>query len=512
VTGPEPRSSTVTDQIVTSLYRQAERLASEATLPQGRGRDFTPFIDRLLASRLTGFPIMLLTLGLVLWTTVVGANYPSQVIGGFLFAVEDRLSALFLAAGAPAWLHGILVLGVYRTLAWVVSVMLPPMAIFFPCFTLLEDLGYLPRVAFNLDAVFKAAGACGKQSLTMCMGLGCNAAGVIACRIIDSPRERLIAILTNNFVICNGRFPTLIALSTVLVNQFVRGSMGTAAGGGTAAGAAGAVTGTAGAITGTVGAVTGTAGAVTGTAGAITGTVGAVTGTAGAITGAAGGGALASLIVVGIVLAGIVATFAVSWLLSRTLLRGVPSFFALELPPFRWPRVGQVLLRSVLDRTLFVLRRAVAVAAPAGALVWILGNTMIGGTSVVGHLAGFLGPFGRLMGLDGFILTAFILGLPANEIVLPILLMGYLSTGMMVKLDSLPALGAALAAHGWTWLTALCYMLFSLLHWPCATTLLTIWKETRSRLWTVAAALIPAGVAFIVCAAVAQVARALGWG
>ena len=484
MTGPEPRSSTVTDQIVTSLYRQAERLASEATLPQGRGRDFTPFIDRLLASRLTGFPIMLLTLGLVLWTTVVGANYPSQVIGGFLFAVEDRLSALFLAAGAPAWLHGILVLGVYRTLAWVVSVMLPPMAIFFPCFTLLEDLGYLPRVAFNLDAVFKAAGACGKQSLTMCMGLGCNAAGVIACRIIDSPRERLIAILTNNFVICNGRFPTLIALSTVLVNQFVRGSLGAAAGGEAAAGATGAVTGTVGAITGTVG----------------------------AITGAAGGGAWASLLVVGIVLAGIVATFAVSWLLSRTLLRGVPSFFALELPPFRWPRVGQVLLRSVLDRTLFVLRRAVAVAAPAGALVWILGNTMIGGTSVVGHLAGFLGPFGRLMGLDGFILTAFILGLPANEIVLPILLMGYLSTGMMVKLDSLPALGAALAAHGWTWLTALCYMLFSLLHWPCATTLLTIWKETRSRLWTAAAALIPAGVAFIVCAAVAQVARALGWG
>ncbi len=461
----------MTDQVVTSLYRQAERVASEATLPQGRGRDVTPFIDRLLASRLTGFPIMLLTLGLVLWTTVVGANYPSQVIGGFLFAVENWLSALFTTAGAPAWLHGILVLGVYRTLAWVVSVMLPPMAIFFPCFTLLEDLGYLPRVAFNLDAVFKAAGACGKQSLTMSMGLGCNAAGVIACRIIDSPRERLIAILTNSFVVCNGRFPTLIALSTVLVNQVVRGSMGAAAGGGAASGAAGAV-----------------------------------------MTGTTGSGALASLIVVGLVLAGVVATFAVSWLLSKTLLRGVPSFFALELPPFRWPRVGQVLLRSVLDRTLFVLRRAIAVAAPAGAVVWILGNTMIGGTSVVGHLAGFLGPFGRLMGLDGFILTAFILGLPANEIVLPILLMGYLSTGMMVKLDSLPALGAALTAHGWTWLTTLCYMLFSLLHWPCATTLLTIWKETRSKLWTVAAALIPAGVAFIVCAAVAQVARALGWG
>jgi len=285
-------------------------------------------------------------------------------------------------------------------------------------------------------------------------------------------------------VICNGRFPTLIALSTVLVNQFVRGSLGTAAGGEAAAGAAGAVTGTVGAVTGTVGAGLATAAS----------------------------GTLASLLVVGIVLAGIVATFAVSWLLSKTLLRGVPSFFALELPPFRWPRVGQVLLRSVLDRTLFVLRRAVAVAAPAGALVWVLGNTFIDGQSILGHLAGWLGPLGQLLGLDGFILTAFILGLPANEIVLPILLMGYLSAGMMVKLDSLPALGAALTAHGWTWLTALCYMLFSLLHWPCATTLLTIWKETRSRLWTAAAALIPAGVAFIVCAAVAQVVRVLGWG
>ncbi len=456
-----PVPTDVTDRVVASLYRRAEQVARETIVPSGCGRDFTPIIDRFLTSRLTGFPIMLLTLGLVLWMTVVGANYPSRVIGVFLFGIEDWLSGAFLAAGVPAWAHGVFVLGMYRTLAWVVSVMLPPMAIFFPCFTLLEDLGYLPRVAFNLDAIFHRAGACGKQSLTMSMGFGCNAAGVIACRIIDSPRERLLAILTNNFVVCNGRFPTLIAMSTILVNQWARGWGGIQMTSGTAA--------------------------------------------AGSLS-----SALASLIVVGIVLTGIAATFVVSWLLSLTLLRGVPSFFALELPPFRWPRVGQVLLRSVMDRTIYVLWRAVAVAAPAGALVWILGNTFAGGQSIVGHLAGWLGPPGRLMGLDGFVLAAFILGLPANEIVLPILLMSYLSTGMMIKLNSFRALAQVLVDHGWTWLTALSYMLFSLLHWPCATTLLTIWKETRSRLWTALAALIPAGVAFVVCALVAQGARMLG--
>lgn len=454
---PGLSAATITDSVVSSLYRRAERVAKDAVRQTGRARDLTPRLDRLLTSRLTGLPIMLFTLGLVLWMTVVGANYPSQVIGVFLFGIEDWLTKVFLAAGVPVWIHGVLVLGMYRTLAWVVSVMLPPMAIFFPCFTLLEDLGYLPRVAFNLDAIFHRAGACGKQSLTMSMGFGCNAAGVIACRIIDSPRERLLAILTNNFVICNGRFPTLIAMSTILVNQWVRGW-----------------------------------------------------GTAGASGGLSS--SLASLIVVGIVLAGIVATFVVSWILSRTFLRGVPSFFALELPPFRWPRVGQVLIRSVMDRTVYVLWRAVVVAAPAGALVWVLGNVMVGGQSIVGHLAAFLGPAGRFIGLDGFILAAFILGLPANEIVLPILLMSYLSSGMMIKLDNFEALAGVLVAHGWTWLTALSYMLFSLLHWPCATTLLTVWKETRSRIWTAAAALIPAGVAVAVCALVAQGVRALGVG
>jgi ferrous iron transport protein B len=444
-------ATALADRIVSSLYRRAEELATATVTRRARGRDMTRTIDNLLTSRLTGFPIMLLTLGAVLWVTVVGANYPSQVIGSVLFAVEDWLTSVFTTLGWPDWLHGVLVLGMYRTLAWVVSVMLPPMAIFLPCFTLLEDLGYLPRVAFNLDAIFKAAGACGKQALTMSMGFGCNAAGIIACRIIDSPRERLIAVLTNNFIVCNGRFPTLIAVSAILVNQLTRDSLG-----------------------------------------------------------ASGAGAFASLIVVGVVLVGIVMTLAVSWVLSRTLLRGAPSFVALELPPFRRPQVGRVLVRSMLDRTIFVLLRAMTVAAPAGALVWVLGNTMVGGQDIVSHLAGILGPAGRFMGLDGFIVGAFILGLPANEIVLPILMMSYLTAGKMIKLDGLDALSGTLVAHGWTSLTALCYMLFSLLHWPCATTLLTVWKETNSRRWTLLAALIPTAVAVIVCIVVAQGARLLG--
>ncbi len=440
-------TASVTDQLVGSLYRRAEEVARAAVTRHGRGWDPTPVIDTLLTSRVTGLPIMLLALAAVLWVTVVGANYPSQVLTHLLFGLEEKLTLLFGALGAPAWLHGVLVLGMYRGLAWVVSVMLPPMAIFFPCFTLLEDLGYLPRVAFNLDAVFKRSGACGKQALTMSMGFGCNAAGVIACRIIDSPRERMIALLTNNFTVCNGRFPTLIALSTVFVGEGTKQVLGP--------------------------------------------------------------GLAASLAVVGIVLTGVAVTFAVSWLLSRTLLRGVPSFFALELPPFRRPRVGQVLVRSLLDRTVFVLTRAVLVAAPAGALVWVLANTSVGGHSVLAHLASFLEPAGRLLGLDGFILTAFILGLPANEIVLPILLMSYLSGGTMVEAESLQTLGGVLVANGWTQLRALCFMLFSLLHWPCATTILTVWNETRDRRWTLAAVLLPTAVAVVVCSAVAHTGRLL---
>jgi len=334
--------------------------------------------------------------------------------------------------------------GIYRCLAWVVSVMLPPMAIFFPCFTLLEDSGYLPRISFNLDNLFKRAGTHGKQSLTMSMGFGCNAAGVIACRIIESPRERLIAMITNSFVPCNGRFPTLIALASLLV-------MGASTSFG------------------------------------------------------------ATLIVVGIVLFGIVTTLAVSWTLSKTLLKGVPSTFALELPPYRKPQLGKVISRSIHDRTLFVLRRAVHVAAPAGAVIWLMANIHVGDLSILAHGANWLNPLGQLLGMDGYILIAFVLGIPANEIVMPILIMGYMSTGSMIELNSLEALHRLFVVeHGWTWLTALCMMLFSLLHYPCATTLWTLHKESCSLKWTALAALIPLGVAVTVCFVVAQSVRVLG--
>ncbi|MGE5508301.1 MAG: nucleoside recognition domain-containing protein [Chitinophagales bacterium] len=438
----------VRDVIVADIYSRAQEVARKCVLTDARGKvDWDRRLDDILTSRLFGFPIMLGLLAVVFWLTVTGANYPSQLLAKALFWGQDELTDLFMQVGAPAWLHGVLVLGVYRTVAWVVSVMLPPMAIFFPCFTLLEDLGYLARVTFNLDGFFKKCGAHGKQALTMCMGFGCNAAGVIACRIIDSPRERLIATLTNNFVPCNGRFPTLIMLSSLLVAGTAAFSLSTA---------------------------------------------------------------YASAVVVAFVLLGIAITLGVSWLLSRTLLRGVPSSFALELPPYRKPQVGGVLVRSILDRTIFVLMRAVVVAAPAGALVWILGNLDIQGQSVITHVSTWLAPLGKAIGLDGFILTAFLLGLPANEIVMPILIMSYMSRGSLVELDSLPALRALLVANGWTWLTAVNMMLFSLLHYPCSTTLLTIHRETGSVRWTVLAALIPLVIALAVCFLVAQSVRILG--
>ena len=401
-------------------------------------------LDRLLTSRATGIPIMLLLLAGVLWLTIQGANYPSQLLSTALFWVQDRLTDLFVYLHAPDWLHGALVLGVWRTLAWVVSVMLPPMAIFFPLFTLLEDLGYLPRVAFVLDHSFQKAKACGKQALTMCMGFGCNAAGVVGCRIIDSPRARLIAVLTNNFVPCNGRFPTLIALITMFC------------------------------------------------------------------VGEAGAGLPAALLLTGAILLGVALTLVTSRLLSATVLKGVPSSFTLELPPYRRPRVGQVVDRSVLDRTLFVLGRAAAVAAPAGLVIWLCANVQVGGASILDWCTGFLDPFAQLLGLDGVILMAFLLGFPANEIVLPIILMAYLSTGSLLELGDLGALRELLVSHGWTWLTAVCTMLFSLAHWPCSTTCLTIAKETGSAKWTALAIALPTGVGMLLCFLTATLARALG--
>jgi ferrous iron transport protein B len=309
------------------------------------------------------------------------------------------------------------------------------MAIFFPLFTVLEDLGYLPRIAFNLDNFFKKAHAHGKQALTMCMGFGCNAAGVIACRIIDSPRERLIATITNNFVPCNGRFPTLIALSTI----FVAGSFN------------------------------------------------------------AFQTLIATLTMLTAIVSAVLVTLIVSKILSCTVLKGLPSTFTLELPPYRKPQIGRILVRSLLDRTIFVLARAVAVAAPAGLVIWLMANTSVSGMSILERSAKILEPFGRLLGMDGYILLAFILGLPANEIVIPIIVMSYTASGSLLELDSIESLRQLLLANGWTRLTAVCTMIFSLNHFPCGTTLLTIYKETQSKKWTVISFLVPTLVGIIAC-------------
>lgn len=425
------------DMVVSALVREAETVCAVAVRRERETYSVADQrLDRLLTSRATGYPVMLALLAFILWLTIVGANYPSQLLSDALFWVQERLTELFHSIGAPEWLHGALVLGVYRVLAWVVSVMLPPMAIFFPLFTLLEDAGYLPRVAYNLDKPFQRCCACGKQSLTMCMGFGCNAAGVVGCRIIDSERERLLAILTNSFVPCNGRFPTLIALLTMF---FV----------GTAGGAAASF--------------------------------------------------WSALLLTGVILLGILVTFGVTKLLSQTVLKGVPSSFTLELPPYRRPQIGSVIVRSILDRTLFVLGRAAAVAAPAGLVIWLLANVTAGGVSLLDHCAAFLDPFAQLMGLDGVILLAFILGFPANEIVLPLVIMMYLSQGSLMELGTTAELRALLVEHGWTWITAGSAMLFTLLHWPCSTTVLTIHKETGSWKWTALAVAIPTALGVCAC-------------
>jgi ferrous iron transport protein B len=439
------KSTAFRDSIVSSIYSRAEEIANKVVnVVEPKKVDWDNKLDNILTSKYTGFPIMFLLLGLVFWITVSGANVPSSIIANILFNIESKLTDLFILLNSPEWLHGILVLGMYRTLAWVVAVMLPPMAIFFPCFTLLEDLGYLPRVAFNLDKLFKKAGAHGKQSLTMSMGFGCNAAGVIACRIIESPRERLIAMLTNNFVPCNGRFPTLIALATILVGGVVANSYSTLA---------------------------------------------------------------ASFIVSLFVLVGICVTLIVSWVLSKTFLKGVPSSFTLELPPYRLPQFGRIIYTSIIDRTIFVLSRAIIVAAPAGLITWSLANIFIGDTSLLAHGASILQPFAYLIGLDGFILMAFILGFPANEIVLPILIMSYMSVGAMLELDSIKAMKDLFLANGWTWLTAINVMLFSLLHYPCGTTLWTIKKESGSVKWALFGAIMPTTIAIILLFMITQVVR-----
>ncbi|KGP75269.1 iron transporter FeoB [Desulfosporosinus sp. Tol-M] len=435
------------DQIVADIYGNAEQITKHVLSKKENKRClFDQRLDDLVTSKWFGYPLMLLLLVIVFWITIEGANIPSSFLATWLFAFQDQLTLWFQWIGAPAWVHGVLVLGVYRTLAWVVAVMLPPMAIFFPLFTLLEDSGYLPRIAFNLDHIFKKAKACGKQSLTMCMGFGCNAAGVTSCRIIDSPRERLIAILTNVFVPCNGRFPTLIAITSVFIGYTI----------------------------------------------------------------AAYSGLINALVITLIIMLGIGVTLLVSWLLSMTILKGEPSSLVLELPSYRRPQIGAVIYRSIIERTIFVLRRAMIVAAPAGGVIWILGNIYIGDQSIITTVAHALNPLGHLIGLDGIILMAFILGLPANEIVLPILIMSYLSTGSLQEYAGLEELRMVLVNNGWTWLTAINVMLFSLLHWPCATTLLTIYKESGSKKWVFLSFLIPTLVGLSVCFIFTQVVRLFG--
>jgi ferrous iron transport protein B len=437
------------DEAVRSIYHEAARVAARAVRhPDARRLDFDQAVDRLLTSPIFGLPIMGLLLALVFWLTIAGANVPSAMLANGFFWIEGHAAALFDAAGVPWWITGFIWHGVYRGLAWVVSVMLPPMAIFFPLFTMLEDLGYLPRVAFNLDFLFRRAGAHGKQALSMAMGFGCNAAGVISTRVIDSPRERLVAILTNNFVPCNGRFPTLIMLATIFVGAAFPPAFASVA-------AAGAV--------------------------------------------------------VGVVVIGVIFTLAVSWALSRTILRGEASAFTLELPPYRRPGVLRILYTSLIDRTLFVLWRAILTAAPAGAVIWILGNINVGGASLATHVANSLNPLGQAIGLDGVILLAYVIAIPANEIVVPTMLMVYMGTGMMTELDSFDDLKRLLVdQHGWTLLTAVNLMLFSLLHNPCATTIITIYKETLSRKWATIGALMPLGLAFLVTFLVATVWRLVG--
>ncbi|MGI6751208.1 MAG: ferrous iron transporter B [Anaerovoracaceae bacterium] len=397
-------------------------------------------LDRILTSRTLGFPIMILMLAIIFWITLQGSNYPSEALAIFFNSLEVKLYDLAVAADFPYWIREPLIHGVFATIGWVVSVMLPPMAIFFPLFTLLEDSGYLPRVAFNMDRFFQKACAHGKQMLTMCMSFGCNVCGIVGCRIIDSPRERLIAILTNNFIPCNGRFPTLIAIITMFMTGVMISPWR---------------------------------------------------------------GIASAAILTAVILIGILFSLLLSRILSKTMLKGIPSSFALELPPYRRPQIIKVIIRSIRDRTVFVLGRAVMVAAPSGLLIWILANNTVGNKSLLAYCTDFLDPFAQLFSMDGVILMAFILGFPANEIIFPIIIMTYLATGNLVDMET-AQLRTLLIDNGWNMATAICTMLFSLMHFPCGTTCLTIKKETGSVKWTALAFIIPTATGLSLCFAITQ--------
>jgi ferrous iron transport protein B len=446
------------DNLTESIYADAADIVKDTVQVDNSKKRFRldTKIDKIVTSKIFGFPIMFLILAVVLWLTIIGANYPSSLLANLLLDnIHPALKVGAQTLGMPWWLDGFLIDGVYLAVAWVIAVMLPPMAIFFPLFTLLEDFGYLPRVAFNLDSLFKKAGAHGKQALTMSMGFGCNAAGVVATRIIDSPRERLIAIITNNFSLCNGRWPTQILIATIFIGAVVPSSFSS----------------------------------------------------------------LASLMaVIGIAVLGMAFMFTVSWALSKTILKGEVSTFNLELPPYRPPRFWKTIYTSLIDRTLIVLWRAIVFAAPAGAVIWLISNIYIGNESIASWTINSLDGFGFLLGLNGVILLAYIVAIPANEIVIPTILMltvlvtgiaGGSGAGVMFELDSVSATGDILRAGGWTLLTAINLMLFSLLHNPCSTTIYTIYKETKSVKWTIFASIMPVILGFIVTFLVAQFWRLL---
>ena len=409
--------------------RMAQETARQVVSGEDRGRDWQLMWDRILTGRKTGIPVMLLMLFFILWLTVAGANVPSQWLWRgilWLYTVGQKGMTLI---HAPWWLQGAILDGVVLTAGRVIAVMLPPMAIFFPLFTLLEDLGYLPRVAYNLDHAMSVCGSCGKMGLTMCMGLGCNAVGVTGCRIIESPREKLMAVLTNSMIPCNGKFGGLLLLLTAFLIP------------------------------------------------------------------REGNSAWAALGLTGFMVLGAGASMGCCFLLSKTLLRGLPSGFVLELPPFRKPKVGQVVVRSILDRTLLVLRRAAVVAVPAGLVLWLLRQITIGGIPLLSLAAEWLEPMGSWLGIGGTVLLAFLLGFPANEIVLPVAL---LIAGGSLETDT-AALANGLAAMGFDWKMALCTAIFMLFHAPCATTCLTIHKETGSLKWTLWAILLPTGIGVLLC-------------
>lgn len=425
------------EKIVSMIVKDAEEIGKKVC--QFENTDYANRdrkIDKILTSKKYGIPIMIVFLLFIFWITIVGANYPSQFLFSVFGNIQEKLIEFATYIHCPEWLCNMLILGVYQTLTWVISVMLPPMAIFFPLFTILEDLGYLPRIAFNMDGFFKKACCTGKQMITMCMGFGCNSCGVTGCRIIDSPRERLIAILTNNLVPCNGRFPFLITIATIF----------------------------------------------------IAGTIGGI-----------GASFLSTVAVMFVIILGIIMTLVISKILSETILKGMPSSFVLELPPYRKPQFLKVLVRSIFDRTIFILGRAIVVALPAGLVIWLFANIGIQGESLLTVIANFLQPLANLMGLDGYILTAFILGIPANEIVLPIILMCYMQGTSLVNMEDTFAIGEILRQNGWTILTAINVMLFTVFHFPCATTLLTIKKETGSWKWTAISFLIPTACGIILC-------------